>query len=111
MHGGPVRRADVRRAAERTRRSHRTAARAILPAIMNTPSPAAAPLLQPFQLGEIALPNRVVMAPLTRGRAGRERLPNAVMAEYYAQRSSAGLIISEATTISPQANGWLESPG
>ena len=75
------------------------------------PSQTAAPLLQPFQLGDLSLPNRVVMAPLTRGRAGQERIPNAVMAEYYAQRASAGLIISEATTISPQANGWLESPG
>jgi 2,4-dienoyl-CoA reductase-like NADH-dependent reductase (Old Yellow Enzyme family) len=75
------------------------------------PSHSDAPLLQPFQLGDLLLPNRVVMAPLTRGRAGRDRIPNAVMAEYYAQRASAGLIISEATTISPQANGWLESPG
>jgi len=68
-------------------------------------------LLQPFQLGDLALPNRIVMAPLTRGRAGKERLPNATMAEYYVQRASAGLIIAEATTISEQANGWLESPG
>jgi N-ethylmaleimide reductase len=51
------------------------------------------------------------MAPLTRSRAGADRIPNAVMAEYYVQRASAGLIISEATTISPEANGWLESPG
>ena len=69
------------------------------------------PLLQPFQLRDLSLPNRVVMAPLTRSRAGASRMPNAVMAEYYAQRSSAGLIVSEATTISEQANGWLESPG
>ena len=73
---------------------------------------AAAPvLLQPFQLGDLTLPNRVVMAPLTRGRAGKERIPNPLMAEYYVQRASAGLIVAEATTISPQANGWLESPG
>lgn len=71
----------------------------------------AACLLKPFQLGDLTLANRIVMAPLTRGRAGPERTPNAVMAEYYAQRASAGLIISEATTISAQANGWLESPG
>jgi N-ethylmaleimide reductase len=69
------------------------------------------PLLQPFQLRDLALPNRIVMAPLTRSRAGATRIPNATMAEYYAQRSSAGLIVSEATTISEQANGWLESPG
>ena len=49
------------------------------------PSHSFAPLLQPFQLGDLALPNRVVMAPLTRGRAGRERIPNAVMAEYVPQ--------------------------
>ena len=68
-------------------------------------------LLTPFTLRDLTLANRVVMAPLTRSRAGVERIPNATMAEYYAQRSSAGLIISEATTISPEANGWLESPG
>jgi N-ethylmaleimide reductase len=69
------------------------------------------PLLQTFQLRDLALPNRIVMAPLTRSRSGSARIPNALMAEYYAQRSSAGLIVSEATTISEQANGWLESPG
>jgi N-ethylmaleimide reductase len=68
-------------------------------------------LLEPFRVGDLTLPNRVVMAPLTRGRAGKERIPNATMAEYYVQRASAGLIIAEATTISEQANGWLESPG
>ena len=68
-------------------------------------------LLEPFRLGDLTLPNRVVMAPLTRGRAGKERIPNATMAEYYVQRASAGLIIAEATTISEQANGWIESPG
>lgn len=57
------------------------------------------------------LANRVALAPMTRARAGRERVPNELMAEYYAQRSGAGLIITEATTISPQANGWNESPG
>ncbi|RLS83349.1 MAG: alkene reductase [Planctomycetota bacterium] len=68
-------------------------------------------LLEPFRLHDLDLPNRVVMAPLTRSRSGPDRVPNTTMAEYYAQRSSAGLIVSEATTISPQANGWLESPG
>jgi len=71
----------------------------------------AASLLEPFTLADLTLPNRVLMAPLTRSRSGPDRVPNAIMAEYYAQRSSAGLIISEATTISEQANGWLESPG
>jgi N-ethylmaleimide reductase len=68
-------------------------------------------LLSPFDLRGLPLRNRVVMAPLTRGRAGKERVPNALMAEYYTQRASAGLIISEATTISEQANGWVDSPG
>src|SRR5437773_12475507 len=48
---------------------------------------------------------------MTRGRAGAARLPNQLMAEYYAQRSSAGLLVTEATTISEEANGWNESPG
>ena len=67
-------------------------------------------LLTPFQMGDLPLNNRVVLAPMTRARAGKERLANALMAEYYRQRSSAGLLITEATTISPQANGWNESP-
>lgn len=68
-------------------------------------------LLTPLKLGDLQLKNRVVMAPLTRSRAGESRIANALMAEYYAQRSDAGLIITEATTISPQANGWMHSPG
>ena len=68
-------------------------------------------LFQPFSLGPLTLPNRMVMAPMTRSRAGQERQPNALMGEYYVQRSSAGLLISEATTISEEANGWNESPG
>ena len=68
-------------------------------------------LLSPFDLHGLQLANRVVMAPLTRARSGPDRIPNAMIAEYYAQRSSAGLIIAEATTISEQANGWVESPG
>jgi N-ethylmaleimide reductase len=68
-------------------------------------------LLSPFKLGDLPLKNRVVMAPLTRARAGEARMPNALMAEYYAQRASAGLIITEATVISTQGNGWLNTPG
>ena len=68
-------------------------------------------LLQPFSMHDLELRNRVVLAPMTRARAGTERIPNAVMAEYYQQRSSAGLLITEATTISKSANGWNESPG
>jgi len=68
-------------------------------------------LLSPVKVGPYELANRVVMAPLTRARAGKERMPNALMVEYYAQRASVGLMISEATVISKQANGWLNSPG
>jgi len=68
-------------------------------------------LLSPFDLRGLPLRNRVVMAPLTRGRAGRERVPNDLMVEYYTQRASAGLIIAEATTISEQGIGWVDSPG
>ncbi len=68
-------------------------------------------LFSTYQLGAITLPNRLIMAPLTRGRAGQERIPNELMAEHYAQRASAGLIIAEATNISPTAAGWLNSPG
>ncbi|MFN0068851.1 MAG: alkene reductase [Limisphaerales bacterium] len=68
-------------------------------------------LLSPFNLHGLPLRNRVVMAPLTRARAGRERVPNDLMLEYYTQRASAGLIIAEATTISEQGIGWVDSPG
>jgi N-ethylmaleimide reductase len=68
-------------------------------------------LLSTFDLRGLVLSNRVVMAPLTRARAGRERLPNDLMVEYYTQRASAGLIISEATVISEQGCGWVDSPG
>lgn len=73
-----------------------------------TMSPA---LFSPFDLQGLSLKNRIVMAPLTRARSGVERVPNSMMAEYYAQRATAGLMITEATTISKQANGWLNSPG
>lgn len=68
-------------------------------------------LLQPFQLGDIEVSNRIAMAPMTRARAGQARIANALMAEYYRQRASAGLVITEATTVSSQGNGWNESPG
>lgn len=68
-------------------------------------------LLSPFDLRGLLLKNRVVMAPLTRSRASEMRLPNALMAEYYAQRAAAGLIITEATVVSKQGIGWLNSPG
>jgi N-ethylmaleimide reductase len=68
-------------------------------------------LLTSFRLHDLTLKNRVVLAPMTRGRAGKERTPNALMAEYYVQRANAGLIIAEATAVSEQALGWVDSPG
>jgi 2,4-dienoyl-CoA reductase-like NADH-dependent reductase (Old Yellow Enzyme family) len=68
-------------------------------------------LFEPLAVGELRLPNRIVMAPLTRCRAGDTRVPNALMAEYYAQRADAGLIISEATSVSAQGVGYAGSPG
>jgi 2,4-dienoyl-CoA reductase-like NADH-dependent reductase (Old Yellow Enzyme family) len=68
-------------------------------------------LFDPVEFGAIALPNRIVMAPLTRARSDRDGVPNALMAEYYAQRASAGLIISEATGISREGLGWPNAPG
>lgn len=68
-------------------------------------------LFEPLSLGNITFKNRIALAPLTRGRAGQERVPNDLMVEYYLQRASAGLIITEATVISEQGIGWLDSPG
>ncbi len=68
-------------------------------------------LFTPVTIGDLKLPNRLVMAPLTRGRAGDRCIPNDLMVEYYRQRASAGLIISEATHISPQGRGWVGAPG
>ena len=69
-------------------------------------------LFRPLQLGPLHLPNRVVMAPLTRSRSSQPgNVPNQLMAEYYAQRASAGLIVSEATQISPQGQGYSFTPG
>ena len=68
-------------------------------------------LFDPIHLGAIEAPNRILMAPLTRARATRGHVPTPIMAEYYAQRASAGLIISEATGISRQGLGWPYAPG
>lgn len=68
-------------------------------------------LLQPLTLGKVLAPNRVIMAPLTRCRAADGFVPTALMAEYYAQRASAGLIISEATPVSPFGHGYPHTPG
>ncbi len=67
-------------------------------------------LFSPFQLGALSLANRFVMAPLTRGRADSDGTPNALMVDYYVQRASAGLIVTEATAVSPQGFGWLGAP-
>ena len=69
------------------------------------------PIFQPLVAGAFKLPNRLVMAPLTRCRASEGRVPNVMMAEYYAQRSSFGLILSEATSISAQGVGYPNTPG
>ena len=68
-------------------------------------------LFTPARIGDVSLANRILMAPLTRGRAGPDRVPNDIMVEYYRQRASAGLIITEATIISTQAAGWINTPG
>lgn len=68
-------------------------------------------LLSPYKLGELELPNRIVMAPLTRQRAGKGNVPHQLNAEYYVQRATAGLIIAEATQVSPQGQGYPNTPG
>jgi len=73
---------------------------------MNAPN-----LFTPVRLGVIESPNRIVMAPLTRMRAGLDRVSMPVMAEYYAQRAAAGLIVSEAVAISQQGTGCPNAPG
>lgn len=68
-------------------------------------------LFDPVQLGPFALANRIVMAPLTRSRADDEGVPGELQATYYGQRATAGLIVSEATNISPQGKGYIRTPG
>ena len=65
-------------------------------------------LFAPVEVGPLKCPNRIVMAPLTRSRAGPGNVPNAL---YYAQRTSAGLIISEATQVAPEGQGYISTPG
>jgi len=74
--------------------------------MMSTPD-----LFSSLQLGPLELPNRIFMAPLTRCRASQGHVPNALNAEYYEQRASAGLIISEATSVSPRGYGYPNTPG
>jgi len=73
---------------------------------MNAPT-----LFDPIQIGDLHLPNRIVMAPVSRARAGAEGIPNALMARYYGQRASAGLIISESATVTPMGVGYPDTPG
>lgn len=68
-------------------------------------------LFEPLQIGAYTIPNRMIMAPLTRSRAGSQRIPNDLMATYYAQRADAGLIISEATAVHPSGVGYANTPG
>lgn len=68
-------------------------------------------LFSPFALGDLALPNRIVMAPLTRNRAAEGNVPHALNVEYYRQRASAGLIITEGAQVSPQGVGYPMTPG
>ncbi|WP_339486406.1 alkene reductase [Pseudomonas sp. EL_65y_Pfl2_R95] len=68
-------------------------------------------LFDPIKIGDLELRNRIIMAPLTRARADERRVPNALMAEYYVQRASAGLIISEATAVTPMGVGYANTPG
>lgn len=70
-----------------------------------------ATLLDPITVGDLTLPNRIFMAPLTRSRASEGRVPNDLMVEYYRQRASAGLILTEATAVSPQGVGYADTPG
>ena len=68
-------------------------------------------LLEPIEIGDLRLPNRMFMAPLTRCRASAGRVPNTLMRDYYVQRASAGLILSEATAVSPMGVGYPDTPG
>ncbi len=68
-------------------------------------------LFKPLRLGDLDLPNRIFMAPLTRSRSGPTRVPNALNVEYYRQRASAGLILTEATAVTPEGVGYADTPG
>lgn len=68
-------------------------------------------LFTPLTIGDLVLPNRVIMAPLTRCRAGIGRVPTPLMAEYYSQRAGVGLILSEATAVTPMGCGYPDTPG
>lgn len=92
-----------------------TAQRITLPTLLTSinmnPTQNPSKLFAPALLGSMPLQNRIVMAPLTRSRAASGNVPHELNARYYAQRASAGLIISEATQISPQGQGYPKTPG
>jgi N-ethylmaleimide reductase len=94
----------MRTASDTTRFTHSHQATSQVPA-------GAGDLLGPSTLGPLVLPNRIVMAPLTRSRADRNGVPSPLAPEYYAQRAGAGLIISEAATVSRQGTGYDNGPG
>src|SRR3954471_4009055 len=68
-------------------------------------------LFEPVKVGPLTLANRIVMAPMTRSRAGQDFVPSALAPKYYAQRASAGLIVTEASQVSPQGVGYVHTPG
>lgn len=68
-------------------------------------------LVDPLLIGALALPHRIIMAPLTRCRASEGRMPNDLMREYYVQRATAGMILSEATSVDPMGVGYPNTPG
>jgi len=68
-------------------------------------------LFDPIQLGKLTLANRIVMSPMTRSRASQDKIPAELAVEYYRQRSSAGLIITEGTSPSPNGDGYPRVPG
>lgn len=68
-------------------------------------------VIQPLKLGEITLPNRILLAPLTRTRADAGHMPNALMAEYYSQRATGGLLITECTMVAPGTSAFINEPG
>ena len=79
--------------------------------MQDLPAKTTSDLFTPIEVGPLTLPNRIVMAPLTRSRAGAGNVPTVLSALYYAQRASAGLIISEATQVAPEGQGYISTPG
>ncbi len=67
-------------------------------------------LFDPIRIGQLTLPNRIIMPPLTRGRTGGTGIPDALVADYYAHRASAGLLLAEATAVNRQGDGWPGAP-